>query len=236
MSEFDRVLVVMAHPDDIDFWGVGTVMQWVRSGVAVTYALVTRGDAGGFGEEARDRIGQTRQQEQLEAARLAGVSDVRFLDGYQDGKVQVSDDLVGDITSLIREVKPDRVLTQSPDRNWYDVRLSHPDHLAVGEAVARAVYPFARNPFAFPELAKQGLEPWVVSELWFLGDPAPNQVVDVTNTFPEREEAVMVHASQHPNPDLARQRLREGMTAAGRAAGLPDGHWAETFRVIQIAH
>jgi len=222
----------MAHPDDIDFWGVGTVMGWVRQGWQVTYGIVTDGDAGG-----EPGVGRIRRQEQAQAAGIAGVGDVRFLDGYSDGQVQANPALVKDICRLIRQIKPSRVLTQSPTRNWSDIRLNHPDHLAVGEAVSQAVYPSARNPYAFRELlAEEGLEPWVVTELWLQGDPAPNQVIDVTSTFPEREAAVMAHASQHPDPVVARQRLRQDLAGCAAAAGLPPDHFAEAFLVVPITY
>jgi len=222
----------MAHPDDIDFWGVGTVMAWVRQGWQVTYGIVTDGEAGG-----EPGVGAVRRQEQAQAAALAGVSDVRFLDGYHDGQVQVCAALIKDLCRLIRQIKPSRVLAQSPTRNWSDIRLNHPDHLAVGEAVTQAVYPFARNPHAFTELlVEEGLEPWTVTEMWLQGDPAPNRVIDVTDTLPEREAAVMAHTSQHPDPALARRRLHQALTDCAAAAGLPPGHLAEAFRVVPITY
>jgi len=232
MSKQRRALVVMAHPDDIDFWGVGTVMTWVRQGWNVTYALVTDGGVGG-----KKGIGLVRRQEQLAAAELAGVSDVRFLDGFEDGQVAVTQELVKQLCRTIRQVQPIRVLTQSPTRNWSDIRLSHPDHLAVGDAVARAVYPMARNPHAFPDLIQnEGLEPWIVKELWLQGDPEPNKVIDVTDTLPERELAVMAHVSQHPDLALARQRLLQDLAQCAAAAGLPDGHLAEAFHVVPVTY
>ena len=227
-----RALVVMAHPDDIDFWGVGTVIGWIRQGWQVSYALVSDGGAGGV-----PGVGQQRRQEQLTAAELAGVEAVSFFDGYLDGQIAATPALVKDVSRVIRQLQPARVLTQSPVRNWSDIRLTHPDHLAVGEAVVQAVYPAARNPYAFPELlADEGLEPWVVTELWLQGDPTPNRVVDVTNTFPEREAAVLAHASQHPDLGQARRRLRQDLATCAAKAGLPDGHYAEAFNVVQITY
>ncbi|MCL1898034.1 MAG: PIG-L family deacetylase [Micrococcales bacterium] len=232
MNEHQRALVLMAHPDDIDFWGVGTVMGWVKQSWLVTYVLVTDGQAGGGAG-----IGQVRRQEQLAAAELAGVSDVRFLEGFQDGQITANPPLIRAICRVIRQVRPQRVLTQSPTRNWNDIRLTHPDHLAVGEAVAQAVYPFARNPHAFPELAMvEGLEPWIVEELWLLGDPAPNKMVDITDTYPAREQAMMAHVSQLPDREKAGQQLHQMLTECGQAAGLPAGHLAEAFRVVPITY
>ena len=104
-----------------------------------------------------------REREQRAAADALGVKDVRFLDGYRDGWLEPTPELQREITQVIRQVRPHRILTSSPDRNWDRIAASHPDHLAAGEATVRAVYPAARNPFAFPELLAEGLEPWTVA-------------------------------------------------------------------------
>jgi LmbE family N-acetylglucosaminyl deacetylase len=235
VSEQRRVLVVMAHPDDVDFWAGGTVATWVDAGVAVTYALVTGGDAGGFDPAApRDDVADQRREEQRRAAATLGVTDVRFFEGFRDGQVVADDALIRSVCRVIRQVRPHRVLAQSPTRAWHDIRLSHPDHLAVGEAVARAVYPFARNPFAFPELAAEGLAAFEVRELWLQGDPEPNHTVDVTAVWARREAALFEHVSQHPDQERARERLRQEAAAVAVKAGLGPGRYAEEFRVIPI--
>jgi LmbE family N-acetylglucosaminyl deacetylase len=225
----------MAHPDDADFWAAGTIALWVRDGWAVTYLIATSGDAGGFEPgRANDAMAERRRGEQRRAAAILGVSDVRFLDGFGDGEVRVDGELVGGIVRVIRQTKPDLVLAQSPTRTWGDIRLSHPDHLAVGEAVARAVYPFARNPFAFPELAAAGLEAFEVRELWLVGDPAPDHAVDVTAVWDKRQAALLAHASQHPDPAAADARSRREAAQAAQDFGLPPGRLAESFRRVAI--
>jgi LmbE family N-acetylglucosaminyl deacetylase len=227
----------MTHPDDVDFWAAGTVARWVAEEAAeVTYLLVTSGDAGGFDRDlSRDRVTELRRSEQRRAAGIVGVTDVRFLEGYHDGAVNVTDGLVRDLCRAIRQVRPDRVLAQSPERNWEDIPASHPDHLAVGEAVVRAVYPFARNPFAFPELMHDaGLEPWVVHDLWLQGHPAPNTAVDVTAQWDRRLAALAAHVSQHPDPAQMERDLRRDLAAGAARFGLADGVLAETFRRVHI--
>ena len=131
----------------------GTIATWTRAGVEVTYCIVTDGDAGGFDPLVpRSEIPGIRRAEQRAAAAVVGVSDVRFL-GYVDGELAVSHDLRRDISRVIRQVRPQRMLVQSPERNWKRIQASHPDHLAAGEAAIQAVYPDARNPFAHPALA-----------------------------------------------------------------------------------
>ena len=177
-----RVLVVTAHPDDVDFGTAGTVAAFTAAGVDVTYCVVTNGEAGGSDRAmARADMAALRQDEQRAAAAVVGVSDVRFL-GHPDGMVQATTDLRRDISRVIRDVRPQRVVTQSPDRNWDFIYASHPDHLAAGEAAVDAVYPDSRNPFAHPELLDvEGLEPWTVSELWLMGPGGkPGIAVDTT--------------------------------------------------------
>ena len=133
-----RALVVTAHPDDVDFGAAGTVASWVAQGTRVTYCIVTDGDAGGFDPAVpRSEIPRIRRAEQVAAARILGVEDVRFL-GYRDGELEVTQGLRRDISRIIREVRPERMLIQSPDRNWNRLQSSHPDHLAAGEAAIAA--------------------------------------------------------------------------------------------------
>ncbi|HKE66889.1 MAG TPA: PIG-L deacetylase family protein [Micromonosporaceae bacterium] len=232
IADVERVLCVAAHPDDIDFGYAGTIAGFVDDGLEVTYLLVTRGDAGGFDDTPRDAMPVLREAEQRAAAAAVGVKDVRFLDGYHDGAVTVTLELRRDIARVIRQVRPDRIVTSSPERRWDRIGAGHPDHLAVGEAVACAVYPDARNPFAFPELlADEGLEPWVVREIWFGSTATADHIVDITDTYPRKLAALQAHATQTGHMDLdARLRMMLGRTAA--AAGLPEGRLAEAFSIV----
>ena len=231
-----RVLVVTAHPDDVDFGTAGTVAAFTAAGVDVTYCVVTNGEAGGSDRAmARADMAALRQDEQRAAAAVVGVSDVRFL-GHPDGMVQATTDLRRDISRVIRDVRPQRVVTQSPDRNWDFIYASHPDHLAAGEAAVDAVYPDSRNPFAHPELLNvEGLEPWTVSELWLMGPGGkPGIAVDTTATVERKVAALLCHKSQIPDPDGVSARILDWARAAGETAGLTEGSSAELFRVIPI--
>jgi LmbE family N-acetylglucosaminyl deacetylase len=139
-----------------------------------------------------------------------------------------------DIARVMRQFRPDRVITNSPLRRWERISgPSHPDHLAVGEATTCAVYPDARNPFAYPELLRDGLKPWVVREVWYTGGPSPDHAIDVTDSFGVKLAALRRHASQTSHlPDLERV-LRDRMGAAAGAAGLPEGRLAEAFTIIR---
>ena len=232
-DEVSRVLVVTAHPDDVDFGCAGTIASWTSSGIKVEYCVLTDGQAGGF-DPTLDRasIPRVRRAEQTAAASAVGVTDVHFL-GYVDGELEPTLDVVRAITRVIRQVRPDRTLIQSPEREWTAVGRSHPDHLASGEAAYRAIYPAARNPFAFPELAAEGLEAWTVRETWISGHPTYNHVVDVTDTFDRKMAALMEHASQHPDPEQVRPRLITNFGRVARAAGLAEGRLAEPYFVVR---
>jgi LmbE family N-acetylglucosaminyl deacetylase len=235
-SDVQRVLCVAAHPDDLDFGASGTVAAWTRAGVDVTYLLCTRGDQGGFDETPRELMPAIREQEQRDAAAAAGVDDVRFLDGFNDGWLEPNHDLQRAIVRVIRQVRPQRMLIQSPERNWERIGASHPDHLAAGEASIRAVYPAARNPFAYPELlADEGLEPWVVAEVWLMAAPQPNHWVDITATFETKIAALRAHKSQTAHVDDLEDRIRGWGSANAVAAGLPEDHVAESYRVLSTA-
>jgi LmbE family N-acetylglucosaminyl deacetylase len=234
LDDVKRVLCVFAHPDDVDFGAAGTVATWVRDGLDVAYLLVTRGDAGGFDDTPRHEMPLLREAEQRAAAAAVGVTQVEFLDGYADGTVTPTIALRRDITAAIRRYRPDRVLTNSPLRRWDRMAgPSHPDHLAVGEATTCAIYPDARNPFAFPELlADQGLEPWVVREVWYTGGPAPDHPVDVTDAYPLKLAALHAHATQTGHWDVD-ATMRQRMATTAHDAGLAEGRLAETFNLFR---
>lgn len=232
----ERVLVVMAHPDDVDFGAGGTVKAWTSAGVEVTYCIVTNGDAGGFDPAVpRDQIPAIRQAEQRAAGEVLGVHDVRFLH-YRDGELTVTHGLRRDISRVIRQVRPDRVLLQSPERNWERIYASHPDHLAAGEAALYAVYPDARNPFAHTELLRdEGLDAWSVTETWLMGHPAPDYVVDVTDHMDAKLAAIRSHASQIEDDVVMGDRVRMWLGLQAERAGLPAGRFAEAFKVVSTA-
>lgn len=229
----DRVLVVTAHPDDVDFGAAGTVAAFTDAGVEVAYCIVTDGEAGGDDRSLpRSEMAEIRRREQRAAAAEVGVRDVTFL-GHPDGRVSPTLDLRRDISRVIRRFRPQRVLAQSPERNWDRVFASHPDHLAAAEAAACAVYPDSRNPFAHPELLEEGLEPHTVDEMWLMAFPAPTVAVDTSATFARKVAALRSHRSQVGDGEHLEGMLREWSTAVARQAGLPEGSLAEAYRVVR---
>jgi LmbE family N-acetylglucosaminyl deacetylase len=232
-ADIQRVLVITAHPDDVDFGAAGTIATWTDTGIKVAYCIVTDGDAGGFDAGVpRQRIGPIRREEQTAAAAEVGVSDLHFL-GYPDGRLAVGFDLRRDIARVIRAVRPQRVLCQSPERNMERIYASHPDHLAAGEAAMSAVYPDARNPFAYAELAD--VEAWTVPEVWVMGSERANHYVDITAVFDRKKAALRAHASQMEGVDDLDALLEGWNGGNAKLAGMPDGHFAEGFWVMDTA-
>ena len=235
-TEIERILVVTAHPDDVDFGAGGTVAAASAAGITVTYCIITDGDAGGSDHEVpRSEIPAIRRSEQRAAGEILGVHDVRFL-GYTDGELTVTHELRRDISRIIRQVRPQRMLIQSPERNWDRIYGSHPDHLAAGEAAICAVYPDARNPFAHTVLFQdEGLADWAVPEVWVFGTPTPNHYVDATEHFDRKIEALRAHDSQTAHMDDLADRVRGWMTMQADEAGMPEGRLAEAFMVVDTA-
>ena len=184
--------------------------------------------------DLRNEIAAIRQAEQRAAAKVVGVENVTFL-GYPDGRLTVNLDLRCDISRVIRQFRPGRVVAQSPERNWTRIHASHPDHMAAGEATMCAIYPDARNPFAFPELLEDGLEAWTVEQTWVMGTNNPDRYVDVTDTLDRKIAALREHVSQMPGIDDLDSLVRNWLGFNAEAAGLPAGRYAEAFRYMATA-
>lgn len=226
------VLVIGAHPDDIDVSSSGCSIAWREQGVAVTWCVVTDGQAGGFDDSVdRADVPAVRRREERAAAALCGVDDVVFL-GWRDGEVSDSSALRRELVRVIRRFAPTRVLCPTPDRDWERVYQWHPDHLAVGAATLAAVYPAARNPYAYPELREAGLAPHVVSEVWLYGAPQPNLYVDISDHMERKLSALGQHGSQQEAGGGLLLSARRGGRASAEQAGLPRGRFAESFQRV----
>jgi LmbE family N-acetylglucosaminyl deacetylase len=165
------------------------------------------------------------------AAAAVGVTDVRFL-GYRDGELTVSHGLRRDLSRVIRQVRPQRMLIQTPERNWARIPASHPDHMAAGEAAIQAVYPDARNPFAHASLLDdEGLDAWSVSEVWVMGHPTFTHHVDITDTFDRKIAALRAHESQTGHIEDLEGFIRGWGERMALDAGFGAGRLAEGFFV-----
>ncbi len=232
--EVERALVIVAHPDDAEFWAGGTIAHWVNAGVAVTYCVLTGGETGGYDASVpRDDIPDIRRAEQQQAAALLGVEDVRSF-GLAEGELRSGDmQLRRELVRLIRQVRPQRIITWSPEWNWQRFRSCHPDHRATGEITLSAIYPDAGNPFAHLSLREEeGLEAWTVREAWLINSAQVNHYVDITETFERKVAAVRRHQSQVGNRQDLAAELYERIAPNTAAAQLAADRLAEAFQVV----
>jgi LmbE family N-acetylglucosaminyl deacetylase len=231
-DQITRALVIQAHPDDVDFGAAGAVAHLTDAGVEVSYCLVTDGQAGGFDLGIpRTEMAAIRREEQTKAAAELGVSDLVFL-GRCDGEVVFDLSLRHDLTRVIRQVRPDVVMMHTPQVVVSSVYGSHADHVATGQASWAAVYPDARNPFAFPELVTSGYEPWTVSEIWIINHPDSNETIDITDQFDRKIRALRCHVSQHRYPDQMEGQVRMWNERNAAMGGLEPGRLAERYFVV----
>lgn len=209
-----KILVILAHPDDPEFFCGGTLARWAAAGQRIVYCLLTCGDKG-----AKDRaltsetLCAIRQQEQRNAAKVIGAEQVRFLD-HPDGYLELSMKLRKEVTRLIRQEKPDVLVTCDPTTLYVgNDRLNHPDHRVAGQVVLDAVYPAARDFLYFPELlTDEKLEPHAVREVWVSGTQAPDVIMDVTSTWQVKLNALYEHASQIGDREAFTQRMMKRHT------------------------
>ena len=235
LDALERVLVIQAHPDDVDFSCAGTVATFVGHGIDVRYCIATDGEAGGNDREMpRSEMAAIRRREQEAAAREVGVSEVIFL-GHPDGRLEPTLELRRDLSRVIRQTTPDLVISPSPERNLAVIFASHPDHLAAGEAAMSAVYPDSRNPFAHPELLGEGLEPHTVRLLWLAAATAGNVAVDITDVFAKKVAALGRHESQGGHGEGMETLLSNWARGNAAAAGLGEDRLAEQFLEIRTA-
>ncbi len=235
-ADVSKVLVLTAHPDDVDFGSAGTLARWAAGGIEIHLTVVTGGGAGGFSDEARgDDVVSRRRDEQRQAAEVVGIASVEFWD-YPDGDLHVSADLLKKVVEVGRRVRPDLILTHHPERDYTSFQKSHPDHLAVGQAVTHAVYPSLENPYAYPELLEAGLEPHKLRHLWYFAQPEhlTNMAVEISSTVDTKIEALLKHASQHPDVEKMQQFVRQ--QAAHMAQQVNAAEWtaAETFHAVCV--
>jgi LmbE family N-acetylglucosaminyl deacetylase len=197
MSEGLRVLVVAAHPDDIEFTCAGSVALWVDEGAQVTYVIVTDGSTGTADPELYgEKLVAIRREETLKAAEAVGVTDVRFL-GYPDGYVEYTLDLRRDIAREFRRARPHRFIVMDPQPVPGGYFVNHPDHRAIGQTSLDITVTAGTTPGHFPELLAEGFQPWRGLREIYVGGPAGGDTaVDITASIDRKIDALKAHASQ----------------------------------------
>ncbi len=229
MAKKAQVMVITPHPDDAEYGVAGTAARWTREGKDVIYVVCTNGDKGTDDASMKpDELVRIREQEQLAAAKLLGVREVIFLH-YPDQALEDTPQFRKEIVRLIRMYQPDIVVSADPYRRY----IWHRDHRITGQATLDAVFPYARDFLAYPDLLEQGLQPHKVKEVWLWGSEEPNHRSNITDTFDIKIAALRCHKSQigdNPSPDLEeRMRQRCKKMAEGE-----DYELAEAFHRLEI--
>ncbi len=206
----ERVLVILAHPDDPDFTCGGTAIQMARAGIDVTYMILTNGDKGNHNPEiTRNQLIALRKIEQRAAAGLCGVRNVLFM-GEEDGFLRSTRALRSRVTREIRRIRPQLIICTDPDRYFVgDSYINHPDHRAAGLVAIDSIFPAADNPMFFPELTDEGYPPHKISQLWVHGHAQPNVRIDITDDLQQKIDAILRHKTQILEPEKAVPSWRE---------------------------
>ncbi len=224
-----RVLVIVAHPDDIEFGCAGTIARWVREGADVCYVLCTSGDVGiADPDMTKEEATRIREAEQTEAAEVVGVRNVVFL-REPDGMLEPTMELRKKLVREIRRFQPDTVICGDPQALWAgDGYINHPDHRAAALAAVDAIFPAAGQPTLFKELEAEGLKAHKPYKVYVTTWDHADVFVNITNTIDLKIEALKRHRSQMKDWDPS-DRIKEW--AAERAKG-KEMEYAEGYRVI----
>jgi len=209
-NEPQTILVILAHPDDPEFFCGATLALWASQGHQIHYCLLTCGDKG-RNEHNQDLPAEAlcaiRHAEQNAAAKILGVQSVEFL-GYEDGTLVPDLALRRDICREIRRHRPQVIVTCDPQNLFASYGLNHPDHRAAGQAALDAIFPAAGNELFFPELKREGFEPHSPAEIWVSLTSQPNTSLDVTATWETKIRALLEHKSQIGEPEKLAERMR----------------------------
>jgi LmbE family N-acetylglucosaminyl deacetylase len=233
-NESRKILVILAHPDDPEFFCGGTLALWARAGHSVEYYLLTCGDKGYNDWTTTDDINPdnlcgVRHKEQAEAAAAIGARDVHWLD-LPDGYLVPDIDLRRTVVRIIRRMTPDSLVTCDPQTLFSIVGINHPDHRAAGQVVLDAAYPAAGNAAYFPELLTEGLAPHTPAEIWVSLPSQPNVNIDITATWPVKMQALLRHKTQIGDPEKFRARMLSRHTEDSTDES---PRFEEKFRVIK---
>jgi LmbE family N-acetylglucosaminyl deacetylase len=229
--EIERAMVIYAHPDDAEFGNAGTAAAWARQGVEVTYCMVTNGASGSNDPDmTRPQLQEIRYAEQREAAKILGVKDVVFL-GFEDGYLEPTLDVRKAVTRQIRRVRPDAVISMDPTQRFFEgMYVNHPDHIACGEVVLRAMNPDSSTRLMFPELwTEERLEPWKPKALFLTQFGGGDAFVDITDVMDLKVKALLAHASQVE--EWAEEFIRTRNADVGKRAGY---EFAEAYHLIRL--
>src|SRR5437867_2822896 len=223
-------MAIYAHPDDAEFGMAGTVAKWAKAGVEFTYCMVTNGASGSDDETmTREKLRDTRYDEQRAAAKILGVKNTVFL-GYEDGYLYPTLEVRRDVARQIRIHKPDVLFTMDPTFRIGGNYINHPDHIAAAEVTLRSINPDASTRQMFPELwSEERLEPHKPKALFLMAFDETATAIDISEVMETKVKALLAHSSQlWPG---AEDMIRGWAKQTGKAKGYKA---AESFRIIRF--
>jgi LmbE family N-acetylglucosaminyl deacetylase len=228
-----KILVILAHPDDPEFFCGATLARWARAGHHVTYYLLTCGDKGynpsTHPEMTPEKLCGLRHEEQENAAKVIGAESVQFME-LPDGYLVPNLDLRREMVRVIRKYKPDILVTCDPQNLFALYGINHPDHRACGQVVIDAVFPAADNVAYFPELLMEGYRPHMPKEVWISLTNQPNTTLDVTETWDIKLKAILEHKSQVQDVDKLIERFK---SRRAEDSTEENPRYEEKFRVVK---
>jgi LmbE family N-acetylglucosaminyl deacetylase len=208
--DLKRVMVIMAHPDDPEFFSGGTIALWAREGAEIIYLILTNGNKGSDDPAmSPERLRRVRRAEQREAANLLGVKTIIFLD-EPDGELQPTLQVRKQVVREIRRHRPHVVICPDPSAYYFgNTYVNHPDHRMAGQIALEAIFPAARNRMYHPDLLEEGLLPHPVREIYLVGTLEPDRWVDISQVIDLKIQAIRSHASQLVDPEAVIERVRQ---------------------------
>jgi LmbE family N-acetylglucosaminyl deacetylase len=225
-----QVMVVTPHPDDAEYGVAGTVARWASEGKEIVYVVCTNGDKGSSDSNTKpEELARIREKEQMAAAAVLGVSEVRFL-RHPDQSLEDTPQFRKELVRLIRMFRPQTIATADPYRRY----IWHRDHRITGQVTLDAVFPYARDPLSYPDFMRQKLKPHKVGEILLWGSEDVNHRGDITDTFHLKLAALRCHKSQvgHIPPKELEERLRQRHRTLAEGEGF---ELAEAFHRVEIA-
>ena len=226
-----QVMVVTPHPDDAEYGVAGTVALWTREGKDVVYVVCTNGDKGtGDVSTKPEELARIREQEQMAAAKLLGVKKVHFL-RHPDQGLEDTPEFRKEIVRLIRMYRPQTVVTADPYRRY----IWHRDHRIAGQVTLDAIFPYARDHHAYPDLIQEGLQPHRVKEVLLWASEDPNYRSDITDTFDLKIAALRCHKSQMEGTPFPESELQKWLRERHKQAAEGENfELAEAFHQVEI--
>jgi len=234
MSSFyvpESAIVIVAHPDDIEFSCAGTIARWLKSGTRVAYVLCTSGEVGfSKSDMTREEAALIRESEQRQAAGIIGVEEVIFM-REPDGLLQPTLDLRKKLVREIRRFRPEVVICGDPTRVWAgETYINHPDHRAAAAAALDATFPAAGQPLLFQELASEGIFAHKPRKVYVTSWDEADVYVNIEETIDLKIAALRAHKSQMNDWD-PEPRIREWSAQSAKGKEMA---YAESFRVITL--